>query len=276
MYRNQYDHDVSIWSPQGRIFQIEYALEAVKQGSATVGLKSKDFAVLVALKRSSSELSSYQKKIIPIDEHIAVSIAGLTSDARLLSNFMRQECLNSRYVFDSPLPVSRLVARTGDKMQVPTMVYGRRPFGVGILIAGQDEQGPHILQLDPSANFFDCKAMSIGARSQSARTYLERNLSKFLDSSKEELITHGLKALRECLPSEQELTSKNCSLAVVGVNTKMTIYDNDDIAPFLALIEESKEAPAAQDDVSMEPASSSQAGESGEAKQGEESMETTT
>eukprot|EP00112_Aurelia_sp_Birch-Aquarium-sp1_P014787 Seg321.4 transcript_id=Seg321.4/GoldUCD/mRNA.D3Y31 product="Dual specificity mitogen-activated protein kinase kinase 5" protein_id=Seg321.4/GoldUCD/D3Y31 len=276
-YRNQYDHDVSIWSPQGRIFQIEYALEAVKQGSATVGLKSKEYAVLVALKRSSSELSSYQKKIIPIDDHVAVSIAGLTSDARLLSNFMRQECLNSRYVFDAPLPISRLVGKTGDKMQVPTMVYGRRPFGVGILIAGYDEQGPHILQLDPSANYFNCKAMSIGARSQSARTYLEKNLDKFADSSMEELVAHGLRSLRECLPSEQALNSKNCSLAVVGPDMTMKIYDNDDIAPFLTLIEETQEADAPQADVAMEGDASDQPADGGEARpetEGQEQMET--
>lgn len=275
MYRNQYDHDVSIWSPQGRIFQIEYALEAVKQGSATVGLKSKQYAILVALKRSSSELSSYQKKIIPIDDHAAISIAGLTSDARLLSNFMRQECLNSRYVYDAPLPVSRLVSRTGDKMQIPTMVYGRRPFGVGLLIAGYDEQGPHIWQLDPSANYFDCKAMSIGARSQSARTYLEKNLDKFGESSLEELIAHGLRALRECLPSEQELTIKNCSLAVVGSDMNVKIHDNDDIASYLSLIEEAKQAPS-EDDAAMETQEREREDEGRESKdsEAEQQMET--
>merc|ERR1711910_216226 len=127
MFRNQYDSDVTTWSPQGRLHQVEYAMEAVKQGSATVGLKSKDYAVLIALKRSSSELSSYQKKIIEVDEHVATSIAGLTSDGRLLSNYMREECLDSRYVYESPLPVSRLVSATAEKMQKPTKVYGRRP-----------------------------------------------------------------------------------------------------------------------------------------------------
>jgi len=252
MYRNQYDHDVSIWSPQGRIFQIEYAMEAVKQGSATVGLKSKDYAVLVALKRSSSELSSYQKKIITVDEHVAVSIAGLTSDGRLLSNFMRDECLNSKYVFESPLPVSRLVSATAEKMQKPTKVYGRRPFGVGLLVAGYDSQGSHIYQLCPSANFFDCKAMSIGARSQSARTYLERNLDKFADSSYEEIIAHGLRALRECLPNEQELNTKNCTISVTGKDKPLVLLDNDDVAPFLALIDQSKDKPAAGSDEGMD------------------------
>lgn len=73
-----------MWSPQGRLHQVEYAMEAVKQGSATIGLKNKDFAVLIALKRASSELSSYQKKIIEIDDHLGISMAGITADARVL------------------------------------------------------------------------------------------------------------------------------------------------------------------------------------------------
>lgn len=267
MYRNQYDHDVSIWSPQGRIFQIEYAMEAVKQGSATVGLKSKDYAVLVALKRSSSELSSHQKKIITVDDHVAISIAGLTSDGRLLGNYMRDECLDSRYVFESPLPVSRLVSATAEKMQKPTKVYGRRPFGVGLLVAGYDTQGSHIYQLCPSANYFDCKAMSIGARSQSARTYLERNLDKFQESSYEEIISHGLSALRECLPNEQELNTKNCTIAVVGKDKPLTLLDNDDVAPFLALIDQSKPSTTASTeaaDEGMEEETPAPAAEEGE------------
>ena len=83
-FRNQYDNDVSTWSPQGRIHQIEYAMEAVKQGAATVGIKSKTHAVLTALKRAPSELSSHQKKILQLDDHVGASISGLTADARLL------------------------------------------------------------------------------------------------------------------------------------------------------------------------------------------------
>ena len=90
-------------------------MEAVKQGSATVGLKSNTHAVLVALKRASSELSSHQKKILPIDDHVGVSIAGLTADARTISRWMRTECLNSRYAHDTPLPISRQVLLIGLK-----------------------------------------------------------------------------------------------------------------------------------------------------------------
>ncbi|XP_060571500.1 proteasome subunit alpha type-1-like [Ruditapes philippinarum] len=237
MFRNQYDNDVTVWSPQGRIHQIEYAMEAVKQGSATIGLKSKTHAILVALKRAPSELSAYQKKILPIDDHVGAAIAGLTADARLLSNFMRSECMNSRYAYDQALPISRLVSAIGNKSQILTQRYGRRPFGVGLLIAGYDSQGPHIYQTCPSANYYDCKAMAIGARSQSARTYVEKHLDKFLDCSLEELVAHGLRALRDTLPSEINLTNKNCSLGVVGKDMDFTIYDDEKVEQYLALIE---------------------------------------
>lgn len=212
-FRNQYDSDVTVWSPQGRLHQVEYAMEAVKLGSATVGLKSRDYAVVVALKRASSELASYQKKIIPIDDHLGISIAGITADARVLSRYMRQECLNYKYSYDTTYPVARLIMNLGNRMQTCTQRYDRRPYGVGLLVAGYDDQGPHIFEVLPSANYFNCKAMSIGSRSQSARTYLEKHLNEFIDSSKEELIKHGLAALKGTLPNEDLLTSSvgfNC------------------------------------------------------------------
>ncbi|TNN63348.1 Proteasome subunit alpha type-1 [Liparis tanakae] len=167
--------------------------------------------------RAQSELAAHQKKILHVDNHIGISIAGLTADARLLCNFMRQECLDSRFVFDRPLPASRLVSLIGSKTQIPTQRYGRRPYGVGLLVAGFDDMGPHIFQTCPSANYFDCKAMSIGARSQSARTYLERSMDKFSDSN---------------------LNDLNVSIGIVGKDMEFVIYDDDDVAPFLEGLEE--------------------------------------
>ncbi|ELU07375.1 hypothetical protein CAPTEDRAFT_224984 [Capitella teleta] len=134
--------------------------------------------------------------------------------------------------------------------------YGRRPYGVGLLVAGYDDQGPHIYQTCPSANYFDCKAMAIGARSQSARTYLEKHLDTFLDCSVEELVKHGLRALRDTLPTDGELTIKNCSLAIVGKDHEFTNYEDEDVQKFLDLIEgeerSSHAAAAADDDAAME------------------------
>lgn len=236
MFRNQYDSDVTVWSPQGRLHQVEYAMEAVKLGSATVSLKSATHAILIALKRASSELAAYQKKVIPIDNHIGVTISGLTADARILSRYMRQECLNYKYSLDTVMPVSRLISHLGNKMQVCTQRYDRRPYGVGLLVAGYDEQGPHIYQTCPSANFFDCKAMAIGARSQSARTYLEKHLNEFPSASLEETVKHGLRALRDTLANEVELTIKNVSIGVVGKDQPFKILDETETATYLAMI----------------------------------------
>lgn len=238
MYRNQYDNDVTVWSPQGRIHQIEYAMEAVKQGAATLGIKGKNHSVLVALKRASSDLSSHQKKIIPIDDHAGISIAGLTSDARILSRFMRTECLNHRYIYGSPLSVARLVSSVGDKAQTGTQVMGRRPYGVGLLVAGVDEAGPHVYYICPSSNFYECKCMAIGARSQSARTYLERHKDEFKDvADLGELIAHALRALRDCLPNDTELTTKNVSVGYVGRDVEFTMKDDEEVEEYLKMIE---------------------------------------
>lgn len=236
MFRNQYDNDVTVWSPQGRLHQVEYAMEAVKQGSATVGLKNETHAVLVALKRASSELSAHQKKIVSIDTHCGIAIAGLTADARLLTKYMRTECLTNRYVRDSCLPISRLISRLGNKMQICTQRYDRRPYGVGLLVVGYDDLGPHLYQTCPSANYFDCKAMAIGARSQSARTYLNKYLDNFKQCSLDELVRHGLRALRECLPNEVDLNKKNAAVAIVGKGNEFTLYENDAVEPFLESI----------------------------------------
>lgn len=192
-------------SPQGRLHQVEYALEAIKQGSAVVGLRSKDHAVLVALKRAPSELASYQRKMLKIDHHIGIGFAGLTSDARVLSNYMRQLAMSSRMMYARALPLSRMVSSLSDRAQLNTMQYGKRPYGVGFLIIGVDDTGPHLYEFNPTGNCFEYYAMSLGARSQSAKTYLERHYVEFPDADRDALIRHGIYALRETLQQNKEV-----------------------------------------------------------------------
>lgn len=175
--------------------------------------------VLLALKRSTGELASYQKKLIRIDDHIGIAIAGLTSDARVLSNFMRTQAMSSRMLYNRPLPVNRIVNAIADKAQVNTQHYGRRPYGVGFLVAGHDERGPHLYEFSPSGNCFEYYAMSIGARSQSAKTYLEAHFSEFEDCDLPTLIKHGLHALRDTLQQDKDLTPLNTSIGIVGLSS---------------------------------------------------------
>ncbi|VDP34819.1 unnamed protein product [Soboliphyme baturini] len=239
----------------GRIHQIEYADKAVTEGSATVGIKSSTHAVLVALKRSSHELSGHQKKIYSVDEHIGVSIAGLLSDARLLARFMQSECLSWRWLHQGAMPISLLVSNLQTKMQVNTQRYGRRPFGVGLLIAGYDIHGPHIIQTCPSATSFECYAMSIGARSQSAKTYLEKHMSEFNDSDVKTLVRHALLALRGTLPTEVTLSTKNSSVGIVGKGMPFTVYDQEDVSPYLECISDALSASQESTAATEEPAS---------------------
>ncbi|KAK9465186.1 nucleophile aminohydrolase [Lipomyces arxii] len=233
MFRNSYDNDSITYSPTGRLFQVEYALEAIKQGSAAVGLVSKTHAVIVALKRNAEELGSYQKKIIKIDDHLGIALAGLSPDARVLSNFMRQQAMSSKMIYDRPIPISRIASAIGDKAQRNTQVYGRRPYGVGLLVIGSDETGPHLFEFQPSGTVLEYYGAAIGARSQSARTYFERQAEQFPDCTLEELVLHGLSALRDTLAQDKELLAVNTSIGVVGKDTKFTLYDDDNVREWL-------------------------------------------
>jgi len=197
---------------------------------------SSTHAVLVALKRNAEELGSYQKKIIKVDAHLGLALAGLAPDARVLSNFMRQQSMSSRLIYNRPIPVARVVNAIADKAQVNTQTYGRRPYGVGLLIAGVDETGPHLWEFQPSGMVLEYKGAAIGARSQSARTYLERNFEKFANVSINELVVHGLNALRDSLAQERSLTSANTSVAVVGIDQEFKLYDGDDVTVWLEKI----------------------------------------
>ncbi|XP_027094439.1 proteasome subunit alpha type-1-B-like [Coffea arabica] len=244
MFRNQYDTDVTTWSPAGRLFQVEYAMEAVKQGSAAIGLRSKTHVVLASVNKANSELSSHQKKIFKVDDHIGVAIAGLTADGRVLSRYMRSECINYSYSYESKLPVGRLVVQLADKAQVCTQRSWKRPYGVGLLVGGLDESGAHLYYNCPSGNYFEYQAFAMGSRSQAAKTYMERKFETFTESSRENLIKDALFALRETLQGEK-LTSSICTVAVVGVDESFHILDKETVQ---ALINEfeiaGEEAPA--------------------------------
>jgi 20S proteasome subunit alpha 6 len=214
-------------------------MESVKQGSACVGLRSNTHVVLGALKRSVSELSSHQKKLLEIDDHMAMGIAGLTADARSLAKYMRNECLNHKYIFGQAIPPAALMSDLADKHQRTTQTYVRRPFGVGLLVAGMDprRQSPHLYQTCPSGNLYEFYASAIGARSQSARTYLEKHADSFPEASKDDLIVHALQALVGCVSGDNELTKENGSIAIIGKDQKYTLLEGDELQPYLDRLE---------------------------------------
>mmetsp|Transcript_30869 Transcript_30869/g.99597 ORF Transcript_30869/g.99597 Transcript_30869/m.99597 type:complete len:291 (+) Transcript_30869:79-951(+) len=259
MFRSQYDTDVTVFSPQGRLLQVEYAMEAVKQGSACLGVVGKEHVVLAALKRQPNELSSHQRKLLSIDEHMVVAIAGLNADARSLAKYMRTECLNHKYVYGAPLQAARLVADVADKYQRCTQMYVRRPYGVGLLVGSFDATGPHLFETDPSGNFNEYLAMAIGARAQSAKTYLEKHFDSFKTLQVDDLIKHALRALAGCVAGDKELDAASASVAVVGrgddgsTTTGVSkILEDDQIQPYLDAIDISPATPPAAEENAME------------------------
>jgi 20S proteasome subunit alpha 6 len=214
-------------------------MESVKQGSACVGLRSNTTCVLGALKRSVSELSSYQKKLMEVDTHIGVGIAGLTADARSLVKYMQTECLNHKYIYGTSIPPHQLVADLADKHQRTTQTYVRRPYGVGLLLATIDmrQQIPHLYQTCPSGNLYEFVASAIGARSQSARTYFEKHYDTFDHVSDEQLIIHALQALVGCLSGDAELTTENASIVVVSTQQPYTLIEGEALVPYLNQLE---------------------------------------
>lgn len=201
--------------------------------------------------RNAEELSSYQKKLFAIDSHVGIAIAGLASDARVLSNFMKQQCLGHRLTYGRDMPLRSLVEMIGEKAQINTQHYGKRPYGVGLLVAGVDDKGPHLFEFQPSGMCEEMVAFAIGGRSQMARTYLEKNLDKFESCGREELIHHGLRALKESLVQDRELTVENTSVGVVGVELSkegvktvdpFKVFDGQDVKAWIDAVADDKEA----------------------------------
>ncbi|KAI9909173.1 hypothetical protein PsorP6_015152 [Peronosclerospora sorghi] len=252
MFRNQYDTDVTVWSPQGHLHQIDYAMEAVKQGSACLGLASNKFVVLCGVKRQSLELAEYQNKTFKIDEHMGFAMSGLIADGRTLARFMRTECLNHKFVYGSAIAVGRLVSDVADKKQECTQSYIRRPYGVGLLVAGVDKKGVHLYQTCPSGNYYEYKGIAIGSRSQSARTYLEKHFESFPNLSKDELIQHALQGARGCLQGNQELTVDTVTIALVGIDQPFKIIEGVELQPYIDAVEVSDAKEDENRDAKME------------------------
>ena len=181
---------------------------------------------------------SHQKKIMEIDHHMGIAIAGLTADARSLAKWMRNECLNHKYVYGQPMPSKRLCDDLADKHQRTTQTYVRRPYGVGLLVASYDAAtGPHLFQTCPSGNVYEYFATAIGARSQSAKTYLEKHYESFPGSEKDDLIMHALRSLAGCVQGDGELTKENGSIAIVGKDHKFQLIENNELSVYLDRLE---------------------------------------
>ena len=237
MQKSLYDQDILTWSPQGRLYQLEYAQEAVNQGNLLIGVRSKTHVVLVGFKSAPHEkLSYFPEKLFKVSNHIGIGIAGLTPDGRILYQYMKNQCLNYNYTYNSDYPIEILVNRISEKSQLKTLRgSNKRPYGVGLLIAGYDRTGPRLFRTCPTANFYEYNCVAIGSRCQTANSFLENNLDKFPNMSKDELIKISLEAARKA--EDVKVDGNNLDVIIVGKDENTKLLTTEEINDYIKAIE---------------------------------------
>lgn len=211
-----YDRAITVFSPDGRLFQVEYAREAVKRGTTTVGLKFKDGVALIIDKRLTSNLiePTSIEKIFKIDEQIGCATSGLVADARSLVDFARITAQIHRVTYNERTSIELLVKRICDYKQTYTQFGGVRPFGTALLVSGVDEQGIHLFETDPSGALMAYKAGSIGA---GRNTVMEIFEDKFKPGmSMNDSIMLGLEGLQKATEGESTVVSVEIGVVKVG------------------------------------------------------------
>jgi len=194
-----YDHSITMFSPDGRLFQVEYARESVKRGTTTVGLKFRDGVILICDKRIASRLilPDSIEKMFKIDDHIGFATSGLVADARQLVDRARVECQVNRITYAAPIPVDTLAKKICDFKQSFTQYGGARPYGTALLIGGVEDGEIHLFETDPSGAYQSYHAGAIGTGRSTVVEYFEDNWKAGMTLSAG--VKLGLEALRSSL-----------------------------------------------------------------------------
>ncbi|KAH7622013.1 hypothetical protein Ndes2526B_g02838 [Nannochloris sp. 'desiccata'] len=242
-----YDRAITVFSPDGHLFQVEYALEAVRKGALAVGVRGSDTIVLGVEKKAVAKLQVSQtvRKIARIDEHICLAFAGLTADARVLINRARLEAQSSRLTLDEPASVEYMTKYIAGVQQKYTQSGGVRPFGISALIVGFDPEGqPALYQTDPSGTYSAWKANAIGRNSKTVREFLEKN---WAETSGRDTLKLAVRALTEVV----EGSAANLELAIVEKGAAPRFLTDEEVEALVAEVDEDKasagpQRPAAQ------------------------------
>lgn len=206
-----YDRTIVVFSPDGRLLQVEYARQAVKRGTTTVGLVVKDGVVLGATKSSAPlSVSDTYKKIFQVDNHIGLVGSGILADARDLVESARVKSQINRITYGESISVNSLAKYLANHKHMATQYAGLRPFGVGLLIGGVDDSKASLFETDPSGTMLEWKAQAIGRGAEKAKKVLKTG---FKDSM---TARDGLKLLIKALKSgEKNITKDNLEIAVI-------------------------------------------------------------
>lgn len=190
-----YDRAITIFSPDGRVYQVEYAFEAVRRGWTTLGIKTKTTALVAAEKRKISPLldETTIQKVFKIDEHIGASYAGMAGDGRVLIDYAIHQALFHRFYYDEPIPVEYVTKLVCDVKQMYTQHAGVRPFGVSIIFAGVDDRGTQLFMTEPSGRYLGYYATAIGEKSNAVLEFLEKHYK--YDLEVEDTLKLAIKAI---------------------------------------------------------------------------------
>lgn len=211
-----YDRGSTVFSPDGRLFQVEYAREAVKKGSTTIGMKYDDGVMLIVDRKVTSRLLEPKstEKIHEIDDYIGCATSGLVADARILVDEARKEAQVHRVNFGENIGVEMLVKKICDHEQNFTQYGGVRPFGTALLVAGTDDMGAHLFETDPSGALVAYKATSIGSGRPIVMDMLEKDFKDGMGF--EDAAALGLKALSTAVEDKLKAESVEIGVAEVG------------------------------------------------------------
>ena len=228
-----YDRGITIFSPDGRLYQVEYAREAVKRGSASIGVRTADGVVLVVDKRSRSPLmeASSVEKLHKADDHAGIASAGHVADARQLIDFARRQAQVNRLRYGEPVGVEALTKEITDHIQQYTQVGGARPFGVALIVGGIEDGEPRLFETDPSGTPYEWQALAVGADRGEIDDYLEANYDP------EATLSEGIELALSALASvnDGELDPEGVGVATVDVETESyTGLSDEEIAGHLA------------------------------------------
>ena len=221
-----YDRGITIFSPDGRLYQVEYAREAVKRGTASVGIRAEDGVVLAADKRARSPLMEPAsiEKLHKADGHVGIASAGHVADARQLIDFARQQAQVNRLRYGEAIGIENLTKTITDHIQQYTQIGGARPFGVALIVGGIENGEPRLFETDPSGTPYEWQALSIGSDRSDLRDYLESEYEEGL--SIEEAIGLALDTLAES--NDGDLSPEGVGVATITVDDEQYTERTDE------------------------------------------------
>jgi proteasome alpha subunit len=199
-----YDRAITVFSPDGRLFQVEYALETVNRGYTILGVVCSEGVVLGAEEKVETKLQDpeFTLKLYEIDDHLGAAIVGLSSDARILIDQARIYAQSNRLMYDEPIDVEIATKRIGDVKQLYTQHAGVRPFGVSIIFGGTDKKGNRLFVTHPSGSYGSYKAVAVGIGRETVENILKKEYRE--DMKLDEAIKLTIKCLSGSLEARGE------------------------------------------------------------------------